>query len=183
MLAELDNKLGGYNILETINESTSQRLIIRTDATAISKTKVFTVEKNINGNYVVNEYKATYIKGGEAGYPQLSINKTTPDFSQNISGQWLHPQTANKTIKIKVSGQMNSSNGIRGDVELANVEANIDGITTPSGYTWHHLDDFNPSTGECTMQLVKTDIHNMCKPHTGAVRQWENYTGKIYKRN
>jgi hypothetical protein len=183
LLTELDTKLGGSNILETVNENISKRLIIRTDATGVGKVKVFTVEKNATGNYVINEYKATYIKGGQPGYPPLSVNKTTPDFSLNSNGTWLHPQTAGNTIKIRVSGQMNTYQGVAGDVQLANEAAGITGTTTPEFYTWHHMDDFNPATGECTMQLVKTDIHNLCKPHSGAVKQWENYTGNTYRRN
>jgi len=57
------------------------------------------------------------------------------------------------------------------------------GGDTDHGGTWHHLDDFNLVTGECTMQLVKSDIHNLCKPHSGGVEQWEYYTGLTYKRN
>ena len=44
-------------------------------------------------------------------------------------------------------------------------------------YTWHHLDDFDPVTGECTMQLVRRDIHNASKPHTASPKQYSNYIG------
>ena len=36
-----------------------------------------------------------------------------------------------------------------------------------SEYTWHHMDDYDPITGECTMQLVLSDKHIMCFPHKG----------------
>lgn len=42
------------------------------------------------------------------------------------------------------------------------------GKNKPNKYTWHHMDDYNPITGECTMQLVKTKIHTACFPHKGA---------------
>ncbi len=32
------------------------------------------------------------------------------------------------------------------------------------GYTWHHVDDFNPDTGSSTMQLVSTDAHEATYP-------------------
>jgi hypothetical protein len=36
-------------------------------------------------------------------------------------------------------------------------------------YTWHHLDDFDPNTNTCTMQLVDTNVHRACSYHIGAV--------------
>ena len=44
-------------------------------------------------------------------------------------------------------------------------------------YTWHHLDDFNPSDGTCTMQLVKTSAHIESLPHQGAVKQFTEHFG------
>gem|GEM_PF-5374075 len=41
------------------------------------------------------------------------------------------------------------------------------------GYTWHHLDDFNPKTGTTTMQLVKTQGTHKAIPHSGSVSQFE----------
>lgn len=57
------------------------------------------------------------------------------------------------------------------DYNLAFEKAGIS-ASEATEYTWHHLDDFDPDTGTCTMQLVKTDIHNLIK-HAGAVHQWE----------
>lgn len=51
----------------------------------------------------------------------------------------------------------------------------------PDGYTWHHLDDFDPMTGEATMQLVKTTEHTKTIPHTGSAKQWANYHGITYQ--
>jgi len=47
-------------------------------------------------------------------------------------------------------------------------------------YTWHHVDDFNPTTGETTMQLVKTSAHVESFPHTGSVSQFEEHFGVDY---
>ena len=50
-------------------------------------------------------------------------------------------------------------------------------------YTWHHLDDFNPNDGTCTMQLVKTSAQIESLPHQGAVKQFTDHFGiknKIY---
>jgi hypothetical protein len=71
--------------------------------------------------------------------------------------------------------------GLDGDFAEANREAGFPGNNPPGDgvYVWHHLDDFNPLTGECTMQLVRADVHNIT--HTGSVKQYENYTGTIYR--
>src|SRR5262249_11196952 len=42
-----------------------------------------------------------------------------------------------------------------------------------AGYTWHHVNDFDPVTGKTTMQLVETSAHEATFPHEGSVRQFE----------
>lgn len=49
-------------------------------------------------------------------------------------------------------------------------------------YVWHHLDDYNPKTGEGTMQLVLRELHNPGQEgygyalrHTGGVAMWRYY--------
>nr|HPI54302.1 RHS repeat-associated core domain-containing protein [Chitinophagaceae bacterium] len=42
-----------------------------------------------------------------------------------------------------------------------------------NGFTWHHVDDFDPKTGTCTMQLVTTEAHVASFPHGGSVSQFE----------
>jgi len=44
-------------------------------------------------------------------------------------------------------------------------------------YTWHHLDDFDPTTGRSTMQLVTRSAHEASLPHTGSVAQFEKHFG------
>ncbi|WP_442000301.1 HNH endonuclease [Pseudomonas abietaniphila] len=44
-------------------------------------------------------------------------------------------------------------------------------------YTWHHLDDFDPTTGKSTMQLVTRSAHEASLPHTGSVAQLEKHFG------
>lgn len=48
-------------------------------------------------------------------------------------------------------------------------------------FTWHHVDDFNPLTGESTMQLVRKDAHVATYPHVGSVSQYEKFYGVNYK--
>ena len=90
-------------------------------------------------------------------------------------------------IKIKMSGMRSM------DEKLANEAAGL--IGTPEGYTWHHLDDFDPVTGECTMQLVSEAVHMKIlkkldgsrvkllsyMEHTGSVALWQHFYLASYK--
>ena len=80
------------------------------------------------------------------------------------------------TVKVEYTGSR------RQDFGAANREANL-GTTQqpPDGYTWHHLDDYDPDTNTGTMQLVKTDTHEATYPHNGGVRQYTQATGIKYK--
>ena len=66
------------------------------------------------------------------------------------------------------------------DFKAANQAANLP--RTPKGYTWHHLDDYNPATNRGTMQLVETPTHQANAPHSGGVKQFEQAAGKKYGR-
>lgn len=68
-------------------------------------------------------------------------------------------------VSIKMTGSRNL------DYAEAFARAGIDPADA-AGYTWHHLDDFDPDGLTCTMQLVRTVIHSQVD-HTGAVRMWE----------
>ncbi|CAL2079835.1 HNH endonuclease [Tenacibaculum sp. 190524A05c] len=95
-----------------------------------------------------------------------------PDFLHNPEFLFNSDKKFGK-IKIKVTGVDSD------DFRLCNeaVEKFMPGFTKkyvpngknkPNKYTWHHMDDYDPITGECTMQLVKTKIHTKCFPHKGA---------------
>ena len=43
-------------------------------------------------------------------------------------------------------------------------------------YTWHHVHDFDPITGETTMQLVEREAHAV-KAHKGSVLQFKSHFG------
>ncbi|WP_424407501.1 RHS repeat-associated core domain-containing protein [Pasteurella sp. PK-2025] len=64
------------------------------------------------------------------------------------------------------------------DFELANMAA-LGQKSTPKGYTWHHLDDYDPVTNSGTIQLVKTEAHTGI-PHRGGVAQYKEATGNSY---
>lgn len=182
--SDIENIIGNKNVVDVYTDSYG-RIFVRTDATAVSETKVISCEVTNSGDCKLFEFKAVYGKGGQAGYPPLSSGGLSPDFAlANNSSDILFPtaNTQKNTVKIKLSGKRN---GVDGDFDRANRAANIlslipAGKWKPNDYTWHHLDDFNPVTGECTMQLVKTTEHVKTLPHTGSVKQWENYNGITY---
>ncbi len=47
-------------------------------------------------------------------------------------------------------------------------------------YTWHHVKDFDPSTGKTTMQLVARGAHEKSFPHGGSVSQFEKHFNVKY---
>ncbi|WP_368350112.1 RHS repeat-associated core domain-containing protein [Pectobacterium peruviense] len=91
-------------------------------------------------------------------------------------------QGGENTVKIKMTG------GRYGDFKAANDLAGYNGPSGkatgkahPAGYTWHHLDDYDPVTNESTMQLVKTEAHEKTFPHSGSVSQFEKHHGVEYE--
>ena len=74
-------------------------------------------------------------------------------------------------VRIKYTGDYNQ------DFQAAS-QAGFGQNSTPSGYTWHHVDDYDPETGEGTMQLVNTDAHQGI-PHIGGVSQYRQATGDM----
>lgn len=49
-----------------------------------------------------------------------------------------------------------------------------------SGYTWHHVADFDSKKGTSTMQLIKTSTHEASLPHKGSAGQFAEYFGVEY---
>ena len=76
--------------------------------------------------------------------------------------------------------------GLDGDFHEANKLAGLADTykdVAPRGYVWHHMDDFDPLTGECTMQLVKSNAHTSIEgmAHSGSVAQWKAFYGESSK--
>jgi len=100
------------------------------------------------------------------------------DFSGSDS---LYQGGAN-TVKIQMQGSRYR------DFKAANAQAgykstsgNFTGKSHPDGYTWHHVDDYDPVTNTSTMQLVETSAHEATYPHKGSVSQFEKHHGVSYK--
>jgi hypothetical protein len=91
---------------------------------------------------------------------------------------YLYPVQAGERniVKVKLTGKRSWDDKLA--YKLSGIELNDDIVEK---YTWHHLDDFNPNTGTCTMQLVEIDIHIKTYPHFGSVALVEKYFNIKYK--
>lgn len=175
LLDDLEINLGTKNI-DDVFEDAQGRLVVMAESSTSTRV-VATIEQTASGKMKSFKYARAYNKAGQPGKPPISANGLTPDFAGNPS--WLYPVTGNQKniVKIKLSGKRK---GTDGDFHRANIEAGFPTTKAPEGYTWHHMDDFDPKTGESTMQLVKRIDHEGSLPHTGSVKQMENYTGVKY---
>jgi hypothetical protein len=75
----------------------------------------------------------------------------------------------------------------RADFKAANEQAGLTdyvppGYEAPPGYVWHHVDDYESSTGRATLELVEKGAHDAVIPHRGSVSQYEEYNDVTYKR-
>ncbi|MCO1333890.1 HNH endonuclease [Microbulbifer sp. OS29] len=80
-------------------------------------------------------------------------------------------------VKIQLQGNR------YGDFKQANIAGGFGktGKSHPEGYTWHHLDDYDPVTNTSTMQLVSRDAHEATYPHMGSVKQFQDAHGVKYE--
>lgn len=120
--------------------------------------------------------RSTHALAAAKGFRGIGVTKNGgPDFAGTKYLYKVKPGQSN-IIKIELTG------GRQKDFRVANGKA---GFTngTPKGYSWHHLDDFNPKTGKATLQLVHRDAHEATYPHRGGVSQYEKHHGRKYKKS
>lgn len=157
-----------------------QNLIAATSSgskSTMSITDRIAKQKEIMDNGITNEGKVKMTpaeRAAEKGYPGIgTTNNGGPDFKGT---KYLYPVKYDKRniVEIKMTGNRTS------DFRVANKEAGLSefGSDPPEGYTWHHVDDFNPASGKCTMQLVDSNAHNATKVHKGSCAQYDDYYGK-----
>jgi hypothetical protein len=95
-----------------------------------------------------------------------------PDFEES---DYLYPAEdgQSSSVKIQLTGSRTQ------DYLLAEAASEIG--ETPDGYVWHHVDDYDPITGEATLQLVEEGAHVATTPHSGSVAQYEAANNVTYK--
>ena len=119
---------------------------------------------------------------GNPSYPDV-LSSTgqhgAPDFKGTKHLLPTNPGERN-IVKIKLQGSRSR------DFTQAYKEAGISGsrrADVDAKYTWHHLDDFDPVTGESSMQLVETRAHQKNTPHRGSADQFAKHFGVKYDSN
>jgi hypothetical protein len=185
ILEKLNTTIGDKAVIEVV-EDTHGRLLVRTEGGSMAD-RVVSVERNVNGDYIVYHYQRAY-KPSAMPTPNvdLSVNKLAPDYTTQ-GGIYLCPQSAmtngqRNIVEITLTGNMagdfSDANALAGFSSFGKEGPMIGGVQ----YTWHHLDDFNPATGRCTMQLVRQDAHTRIPgiAHSGGTAQYRAYNGRGY---
>ena len=107
---------------------------------------------------------------------KIKLPKSKTGLSVDFEGSpYLYPAKGNEKAIVKIKLTFNDIH----DKLLANKLAGFS--RNPAGYTWHHLDDYDPLNGTCTMQLVETKIHQATVPHYGGVKIAEEFFKITYK--
>lgn len=79
---------------------------------------------------------------------------TTPNGGPTFAGtEHLYPAAEGQRniVNIPLTGSR------KGDYRLANKEGKF--AKTPAGYQWHHVDDFDPTSGKASLELIKEEAH------------------------
>lgn len=118
-------------------------------------------------NIVSEEFpNGEHQRAAQKGYPGIKLTGNGgPDFAgtdylyQVAEGQ-------RNIVRVKI-------NGTDADFDAANAAGGFE--SKPDLYTWHHVDDFDPITGEGTLQLVLTEAHVATYRHYGGAAQARTY--------
>ena len=81
--------------------------------------------------------------------------------------------TGNREKDYKLAEQMLKEQGV--DIDLKQMRKR-----SKDGYVWHHMDDYNATTGETTMQFIKRDAHAAIENHAGSAMQYHKANGEGY---
>lgn len=116
----------------------------------------------------------------------MSQNQFAPDYATK-GGQYLFPKNwlregQSNVIQLVLTGEVIE------DVKKANQLAGFEscGVLPPCiydiQYVWHYLDDFDPTTGQATLQLVEQAAHTRIKgmEYLCAMAQYRNYHKQGY---
>ncbi|WP_333819901.1 HNH endonuclease signature motif containing protein, partial [Ohtaekwangia sp.] len=178
---ELNSAISNQTVLNVIEDSDA-RLLVQCEG--VNRNTVYGVVKKQNGDHILYKFEPAYKPSTNPNIDvPLSKNLLAPDF---YGSKYLYPITGNQKniVKIKMTGNRTS------DFKVSNQLAGFGNTSSPpvitingkvTNYTWHHLDDFNSTTGECTMQLVERDAHTAIgMTHTGSVGQYKAFNGSGY---
>ena len=77
-------------------------------------------------------------------------------------------------VRIKATGNRQA------DFDAANKKLKLN--STPNGYVWHHVDNYNVRYNSFTLELVEERAHKAAIPHSGACAQYDAVYGPTYNK-
>jgi len=108
------------------------------------------------------------------GFPGIG---TTPNGGPTFANTpYLYPASPGQSsvVSIELTGSR------AGDIRAADSASGIN--SQGIDYTWHHIDNFDLSSGSSTLELVLKDAHTASLPHSGSVAQYQQANGTGYNR-
>ena len=160
-----------------------------------SKKEVINVNKGFDG-------KIKTVKDELAGKSKIELQNIADNAAKNYNARYTPVEraiskgyygvekTLNGGISFRNSDYIHTINGKKtwtvmeatgsrtSDFDFANRMFGFK--TTPEGYVWHHVDDYNVFDNTFTIELVKKDAHNASKAHSGACAQYDSVHGPNY---
>lgn len=192
ILDDVDKLIDNKSII-TIVDDVGQEKIILQITRGDKSNAVVAIQKSASnhptykGKYFATKYEPTYKVDANTDIEvDLSKNMLAPDFTTK-GGKYLYPKDAlldgqKNIVQITMTGNttkdFKEANILAGFQDFGGDAPDLNGVQ----YTWHHLDDYNPVTGKCTMQLVKQSAHTRVEGmgHSGAAAQYRAYNGSGY---
>lgn len=174
----LDINSFGNNIFRKLSKETTEDGLSEVSEKAVSKSAKNAAKKGITNqiddlqseiDHIAASYnkpQKIFQKAKEKGLEDIKITVNGgPTFKDS---PYIYKTDNGKKAIISIIATGNYAN----DFDQANKAFNFS--KTPDGYTWHHLDDLETTDGKtfiCTLELVKTDVHEKLS-HRGAMKQY-----------
>ena len=170
------------NVNDTLQLKDNSIVVIENKIIFPTFVEVYNLEIEDNENYYVTE-EGVLVHNGYADTNELKkieergfhdVNATKNGGLDYADSDALYPikEGQKNIISIEYSGVYST------DFENASLSA-LGQKSTPKGYVWHHLDDYDPKTNRGTVQLVKQEAHSGIS-HIGGCSQYKQATGKSY---
>lgn len=154
--------------LETEGKIDTSKIPINTLDEAQSLKKIEAIVKGKQGGRAAYKTDKKGVKNLSPKPPQ-SVGKLAPEF---VNTPYLYNATGTERaiVKIKMTGNRRWDDLLA--FELSGIK---ESPYIRKKYVWHHLDDYDPIKGTCTMQLVEKSAHKACNPHTGAANLFDTF--------
>lgn len=153
-----------------IEQSTSVETSVRDETKEVELKK-----KQELADHTAQEYNAKYRPYEKAISRNLDGVTETPNGGVSFEGSEMLYVKEDGTKAIAV---IEASGSREIDFNRANKALGFE--STPDGYVWHHVDNYNVKDNTCTLELVRDDAHNDVIPHAGSCAQYDAVNGPHY---